>query len=84
MDAVLHDVASERGRQDTKWGDASAVNLSLLDALPVLVEEVGEVATEILKIRWGHADPSALYVELIQVAAVAVAMAESLIQVDGG
>ena len=82
LDGVLVDVRHERDRQEAKWGENSAVNLSLFDGLPVLVEEVGEVAEAMLDVRWRAGDPGKVYDELIQVAAVAVAMAESVL-VDG-
>ena len=45
------------------------------DRLGVLVEEVGEVATELNEIRAGQETPGKKYVELVQTAASAVAWA---------
>lgn len=81
---VLAEVLDERARQDARFGvqdHEPAVYLSLL------VEEVGEAAKEINDSRFFVADGrtnavrEALHrarVELVQVAAVAVAMVEAL------
>lgn len=73
--AVLFDVSAERERQDATW-NRSPGNWPGSDGekLAVLVEEVGEVARALLE-REG---PERLRAELIQVAAVAVAWAETL------
>lgn len=73
LDEVLSDVKDERIRQDIKWdGAKNIVHRSRLDAIAVLMEEVGEVANAHLE-----NDPRSYYDELIQVAAVAVAAAQS-------
>lgn len=75
---VLVDVSNERRRQEQLVEDGkfpwTCANLLAPDAykLAVLVEEVGEVATALV------VDQSNLRLELIQVAAVAVAWAEAL------
>ncbi|ARK32154.1 MazG nucleotide pyrophosphohydrolase domain-containing protein [Halalkalibacter krulwichiae] len=74
---VLHDVNEERIRQNEKWGlqrHQHGVWLS------ILVEEVGEVAEAIQKgmVSEKETDAHDLYNELIQVAAVAVAIAEQV------
>ncbi len=67
---VIHEaIEAERQRQDAMWG---IQNHSPAPWLSILTEEVGEVARAI------NEDDGAKYVEeLIQVAAVAVAMIES-------
>lgn len=61
----------ERCEQDTKWGKDRVLSANLWNT--VLSEEVGEVARAILE----H-DNENLKTELIQVAAVCVAMYEAL------
>ena len=72
---VLATVAAERERQNRIWarfpGEWSAPDG---EKLAVLVEEVGEVARAILETE----SPERLRAELVQVAAVAVAWAETL------
>lgn len=75
-------IDSERSRQADKWGgphdwgvgDCSSTRVPLPIRLAVLLEEVGEVARAILD----HEPKERLRAELVQVAAVAVAIAESL------
>lgn len=72
---VLLDVALERERQNARWGRvAGEWFVPNSDKLVVLVEEVGEVARAICD---GDADDHLLE-ELVQVAAVATAWAETL------
>lgn len=73
--AVLYDVAAERERQNRLWSrepgiwhDPDGVKLA------VLTEEVGEVARALLELE----SPERLRAELVQVAAVATAWAETL------
>lgn len=82
MEDILGEVKTERIRQDNKWGEQ---NHDLNVWLTVLMEEVGEVARNILEARFMAKDgmPGAfeLYIqdlrkELIEVAAVAVATVE--------
>ena len=73
MITILDEVAGERSRQNIKWGLDSIVRRNAETGLRVLVEEVGEVAKAINE-RHGP-DCRA---ELVQVAAVAVAMIEAL------
>lgn len=73
--SVLEDVARERERQNEKWKRIPGHWPSHNGVkLAVLVEEVGEVASALYA---GHG-PDRLREELIQVAAVAVAWAETL------
>lgn len=84
---ILSEIREERSRQDAKWGEQ---NHSPIEWCAILSEEVGEVSKEALELHFaqlGHAGKSddwyaeklALYrKEVIQVAAVALAMAESL------
>ncbi|MDP3766692.1 MAG: MazG nucleotide pyrophosphohydrolase domain-containing protein [Dehalococcoidia bacterium] len=69
---LIQDVLDERARQDAKWGHPTERAISLGTWQVVLVEEVGEVSRAIL-----HRDRDNLRDELIQVAAVALAMAEA-------
>lgn len=75
---VLCEVATERGRQDSKWGEQ---NHSPAQWMTILAEEFGEAAKEACDAEfpkpWG--DPQAkLRAELVQTAAVAVAFVECL------
>lgn len=70
---IMQDIAEERLRQDQKWG---VQNHDHFTWLGILMEEVGESSKAALEHRFGHA-PARLYrEELVQVAAVAVAMLE--------
>jgi NTP pyrophosphatase (non-canonical NTP hydrolase) len=71
MQEVLFEVEKERARQDKLWG--SQRDFTTHQWLAILMEEVGEVARAALS----H-DRDNWYEELIQVAAVAVQMAEHL------
>jgi hypothetical protein len=72
---VLNDVEFERERQDAKWGEQ---NHDPFTWLAILGEEVGEANQAALKAVFSN-KPWRLYrEELIQVAAVAVAMIECL------
>ena len=73
---VLMEVGLERCKQDRKWG---VQDHSPADWLMILGEEFGEASKAALEARFGHNDGGRNYrKELIQVAAVAVAMIESL------
>lgn len=78
---VLMDIDNERDRQDAMWGEQ---NHDYPVWLTILIEEVGEVAQAIQSNKnWGkESDAHDLYKELIQVAAVATAMAEQVIRRD--
>lgn len=81
MQIVLSEVAAERVRQDAKWGEQ---NHEPTEYLAILVEEVGEAAREAVEVRFGLPGRhrlrhrAMLRSELIQVAAVAVAMVEAI------
>lgn len=74
---VLADVAGERAIQDAKWGEQSHDPAWWL---AILTEEVGEVAQEVLGLRFGEAAKAHgdLRTELLHVAAVAVSAIETL------
>jgi len=67
---LLHEIENERERQDAKWG---VQNHAPDFWMVILLEEVGEAAEAILE-----GDYVDYAKELVQVAAVAVAAAESL------
>lgn len=75
---VLDDISSERISQYAKWGHQQH---DYPTWLTILVEEVGEAAQAIQKgsIAYKSTDADDLYKELIQVAAVATAIAEQVI-----
>lgn len=85
MRDILAEVAQERVRQNNKFGPQ---NHSPMEWLPILMEEVGEAAKAALEPHFqakGYADKYdgtmnlfEFRKEMIQVAAVAVAMVESL------
>ena len=68
---VVEHVLAERERQDSIWGDQRD-NTDDMWAL-IALEELGEVAKDINETKLGSA-----YTEIIQVAAVMIAWAESL------
>lgn len=70
---IINDIHQERSRQDYLHPD----KLSISDRYVTLGEEMGEVSTAIQ-----NDDKENLYQELIQVAAVAVRMAEQVIKED--
>jgi NTP pyrophosphatase (non-canonical NTP hydrolase) len=74
---VIEEIFDERERQDEKWGEQ---NHSIMTWLAILSEEVGEAAQAALHIHFpgGYLTGDNLRDELIQVAAVACAMVESL------
>jgi len=76
---VYDEIRQERERQVNKWG---VQNHKPIEYLSILMEEVGEVAREALENHFTDFYPPHTLdnyrKELIQVAAVAVAMIESL------
>lgn len=78
--AIIDDVRAERRAQDAFWGDQSAKPDSIM--LAILVEEVGEAATAVLRRDDPRSDRHRavqhLRKELVQVAAVAIQWIEHL------
>jgi NTP pyrophosphatase (non-canonical NTP hydrolase) len=75
--SIFGEIVEERRRQDEKFGaDRNDRNETNVDMLPVLVEEVGEIAKELNE--RGHRDTPHLEAELVQVAATAVAWLEMI------
>jgi len=75
MEVVLADVRKERRSQESKWGRQSH---NVFVWLAILGEEIGEASEAALEHRLNRADGENVRDELIQVAAVAVAMVEAL------
>jgi NTP pyrophosphatase (non-canonical NTP hydrolase) len=81
MDLILSEVVDERKRQDIKWGEQ---NHDPFAYLCILTEEVGEASKAALEAHdwenetWNSDKIGELREELIQIAAVAVAMVECL------
>lgn len=77
---VLRDVATERIRQDDKWG-CQCANIDF-EWVSILTEEVGEAAAEANEANFrsgkNRGDFTKLRAELVQVAAVAVAWVECI------
>ncbi|WP_025184035.1 MazG-like family protein [Leptospira kirschneri] len=73
---ILSEINQERDRQDSRWGEQ---NHRPIEWIPILGEEVGEVNKAALESYFsgGIKDYSEYRKELIQVAAVAIAMIES-------
>ena len=71
-ETIYDEIVTERFYQDAKWGDAKERSLSYGMWLLILQEEIGEWAQAVLNGEYDHA-----HKELIQVAAVAVAMLEA-------
>ncbi len=73
-DDVLGDVYAERARQDAKWGEQNHLPM---EWITILGEEFGEVCRAAFEAYWNGQRPEHYREELIQVAAVAVAMVEA-------
>lgn len=73
INTIYAEIYAERLRQNAKWGASNIVNRFAETGYRVLGEEVGEVAEAI-----NDDDRKGCRAELIQVAAVAVAMIEAL------
>lgn len=69
----LGSILRERDAQDGKWGEQ---NHPPEWYLAILVEEVGELAQAIVQAQHEEGDPKRIRRELVQVAAVALAMLE--------
>lgn len=74
MSEIIEEIKAERERQEIKWGRQNHDGPLYLT---ILTEEVGEVAHAILESRFGSDKPEEIRKELIQVAAVAIAMIEA-------
>ncbi len=75
---ALDIVATERQRQDAKWGNQAH---SWDRWMTILTEEVGELARSILQGESVNGEPTPQqFREAVQVAAVAVAMIEDMAQ----
>lgn len=70
---AVEDVVHERDMQDHQWGEESAKGQPAAYRLAILMEEVGEVAKDVLE---GNA--GSLRQELVQVAAVAICTVEAI------
>jgi len=71
---AITDVIKERGRQDAKWGEQ---NHHPFLYLTVLMEEVGEASQAALQATFGGMTWADYRKEVVQAAAVAVAMIEA-------
>ena len=72
---ALASVISERANQDAKWGEQ---NHNLSDWLVILGEEYGEACEASLEVKFGKGNIADFRSEIVQVAAVAVAILEYL------
>ena len=70
---VIEEITEERFKQDEKWGEQ---NHSPADWLMILGEEVGEVNRAALEAKFADKTLTNYREELIQVAAVVIAMIE--------
>jgi NTP pyrophosphatase (non-canonical NTP hydrolase) len=79
---LLDEVAAEADRAHEKYGEKSMLYRTDNDSLPVLMEEVGEVAREMNELKIGNEDLIEYRrnqrTELIQVAAMALTWAAKL------
>lgn len=76
QEEIFEQIRLERERQDRKWGTPQPNTLPEWAA--ILGEEYGEACQEILRVHFGGVDHSNLETEVIQVAAVCVALLENL------
>jgi len=73
VEGVMNEIKEERIKQDAKWGEQ---NHAPADWLMILAEEVGEANRAALEAKFGKESLRPYREELIQVAAVTVAMIE--------
>lgn len=73
---IVTAVQKERLRQDEKWGWPQ--RNSLAEWMTILMEEVGELAQEVLRVRFANKSTNDLQDEAIQCMAVCSAMLETL------
>ena len=71
---ALANVDSERDSQDAKWGEQNHT----IEWMSILGEEFGEACQEFNRVHFASCSDKNLRAELIQVAAVAVAIVECL------
>ncbi len=81
LDNIYHEISIERLRQDEKWGEQ---NHDPFAWLSILGEEYGEACKAALEHRFGNKSLAKYRTEVIQVAAVAVAVVECLDRFDKG
>lgn len=74
---IFAEILNERTLQDAKFGPVCGRDYGAYTWMAVLSEEVGEVAQAILKRGYEGGESNSIREELIQVAAVAVAMIEA-------
>lgn len=77
---AISDIIMERYAQNKKWG-VQRHSWAYWNA--ILGEEVGEVAKEVVEMGTAAADLTLLRAELVQLAAVAVAIIEHIDEVHG-
>ena len=70
---TIEQVIAERGRQDEKWGEQ---NHDFPMYLTILMEEIGEASQAWLEWHFHKGDQEAFLKEIIQMAAVALAIVE--------
>jgi NTP pyrophosphatase (non-canonical NTP hydrolase) len=73
MEIILEEIRQERARQKARWG-VQAHDLMTWNA--ILTEEMGEFSRAVLHERFGGPAADDLEKELVQIAAVAVAILE--------
>lgn len=74
---ALHDVKVERDKQDEMWGDQTHDPAYWL---AILGKQVGQLGNEVLNYKWAtDKDPLKMFHEATQVAAVAVAFMEAML-----
>lgn len=73
---IFEKIRLERERQDRKWNTPQPNTLP--EWMSILGEEYGEVCTEVNRCHFGRQVREGLETELIQVAAVCVAMLENM------
>ena len=77
IDHVSEDVYSEIKKQDKKWG--ADRNLDYFQWNTILTEEVGEFSQAALHTKFGGKEAGRMYEEIIQVAAVAMQIANNIL-----
>jgi len=70
-------ICNERNRQDWKWGEQDHPDEWWL---PILVEEIGEVAEAMLEVQFGAGGHDDVRKEVIEACAVALAWLECMVR----